>query len=280
MSFLAQKLPLSWGYSLAILSADLVYAFWPDWRKYAKESMAHALGKDASPKQVASAARKSIRNYFKFIVEFLRFPRLRQEDMAKQIMFSSWDNLDKAFQEGKGVILIGLHMGNWDLAAAAVAVRKYPLNVIVNAFGSQSLTQIAGSVREKLGMKLIPRNGGARKLAQALRKNEMVALLIDQPEADSCLEVQFLGEPARVPAGAATLALKTGARVIIGGMVRLPNNRFLGLLDEPTEFKTTDDFQQNVLALTQSIMASLEKMVKSYPDQWYMFRPMWGNHKC
>ncbi len=101
--------------------------------------------------------------------------------------------------------------------------------------------------------------------------------MIDCPNQTSRkgVRVKFCDRLTRVPAGAATLALRTGAKVIPCSLVQLPDKTFLGLIQPYIPFQTSGNLSQDVQDLTQHIVNSLEEFVRQYPDQWYMFRHMW-----
>jgi len=270
-----QRLPLKVGYACASFVADIVYLAWPRGRACARENMARVLGDGADARTIDRLARQSLRNYCKYLVDFIRFPLLDQQDIEGRVTFNGWRHVDEALEGGKGAIFIGLHMGNWDMAAAAISLRQYPLNAIAESLKPKKLNDIIQGIRNKWGIKVIPMEQATKGIMRALRKNEILALLIDRPQPVSGVKVEFCDGLTQVPAGAATLALRTGARVVPGGVVRLPDNTFLGWVDRYIPFQRTGDLQRDVQALTQQIMDSLEKMVRRYPDQWYMFRPMW-----
>ena len=121
--FLWQLLPERVGYALASRVGDLTYLVWRDGRRSLRENMASVAGANAAARTVDRLARQSMRNYCKYMVDFLRFPRMRREDIERRVVFDAWENMDRALQGGKGVIIIGLHMGNFDLLAAAITWR-------------------------------------------------------------------------------------------------------------------------------------------------------------
>lgn len=274
-SFVGQRLPLSWGYRLATVVGDLGYLLWRRGRLSAQESMTHVLGDAADKGAVAQAARESFRNYCKYLVDFLRLPLMTPQGIEERVVFNGWEHLGQALEGGRGAILVGLHFGNWDLAVAALALRRYPVNVIADAFQPPLLNNMVQHTREALGMKVIPAENVTRGVLRALRNNEILGILIDQPSPSDGVAVRFCDAITHVPAGAARLALRTGASVVTAGLVRQPDNTFLGLVDQTILFQATGNLDQDVRALTQSIMTSLERLVRCYPQQWYMFRRMW-----
>ncbi|MFH1487027.1 MAG: lysophospholipid acyltransferase family protein [Chloroflexota bacterium] len=268
-------IPLKVGYRLADFVGDLTYLGWPKGRRYAIENMRRVLGITADRRSVHEVARQSLRNYCRYLVDFIRFPLLKREDIRRKVIFDGWDNLDLALKDGKGAIFIGLHFGNWDLAAAVAASRDYPFNVIAETFGYPPLNRLVQEARRQRGMKVIPMERAASGIVRALRRNEILALLIDRPSPEDGVLVNFFGSPTKVPSGPAVLALKTGAKLVPAGLVRLPNDMFLGMVDQFIEISPSGNFQSDVQAVTQRIIDSLEGMVRRFPEQWFAFRRMW-----
>lgn len=269
-----QRLPRSLAYFLASGLADLSFLLWWRLRRTTMSNLRPVLGPEAAHRDVVQAARQSLRNYGKYLVDFLRLPGLSPSDIERLFHFAGWEAIDSAVREGRGVVVIGLHMGNWDLGGAALALRDYPLNVVVEPFRPRRLNEWVQDTRRRLGMRTIPMESLVA-ISRVLRRNEMLGLLIDRPDPLNGVWVSFCNAVTRVPAGAATLALRSGARVVTAGVVRLPDNTYLGVADAALPFEPTGDLACDVQHLTQLIMTSLEGLVRRYPDQWYMFRPMW-----
>lgn len=271
-----QALPVGISYRAASLVADVVfYAVWREKRRIVIENMRHVLGPRASSRMVQAAARRSVRNYAKYVVDFLRFPKLSRQEILQAIGIDSWERFDALLHQDRGVIFIGLHMGNWDLAGAAAGIRGYPFHVITDTIKPLVLDGDIQGIRRAKGMRILPMDQAARGVLRALRNKEMVGLLIDKPTPGSGVEVRFFDGPVWVPAGAATLALKTNARIIPGGVIRLPNNRFHLIIEDGFDYAPTGDHQTDVRQITQAVMTALEAMVRRHPEQWYMFRRMW-----
>ncbi|MBI2952878.1 MAG: lysophospholipid acyltransferase family protein [Chloroflexi bacterium] len=279
LSFLAHVLPLRISYAITVALSYVIYICWPALRKCVMANMRQVLGDDADEATVRALTRSAYRNYFKYLVDFLRFPHLSKRELEGVIKSSGWEHLDKALESGKGVIFVGFHFGNWDLAGAMLALRGYPLNVVAESFQPAKLNDLIQRYRIEKGMKIIPLEIAARKVLRALRQNEILGLLIDRPEPASGVPVEFFDRTASVPGGAATLAVKTGAKIVLGYLVRLPDNTFSGLISPHLDFEPTGDFAQDVQLVTQKIMDIVEECIRQYPDQWYMFQHMWGDNQ-
>lgn len=276
-AWLVQRLPLSWDYALADRIADLAFWAWPRGRRNMTDNMRHVLGPAAPVAEARRTARRALRNYLRYLVDFLRSPRFAVEREAERVRFDDWGRFSQAQQAGKGTVFVGLHMGNWDLGGALLAHRGYPMHVIMETFRNPHLNRWVRSTRERLGMVTVPVEEAARGALRALRQNQGVAILMDRPlqPGEGGVEITFCGAPTAIPAGAATLSLRTGAPVVTCAMVRLPDNTFQAMVHGPYFPQPSGDMKRDVQALTQRLMDDFAGWVRQYPDQWYMFRRMW-----
>ena len=276
LGFLLQRLPISIGYQLADLTADATFVLWRRGRGNMIANMGRVLGKNAADEPVRTAARKALRNYIRYLVEFLRLPTMSSEYIESVVLFDSWEPLNLARSRGKGAVYAGMHMGNWDIGGAIIRAHGYEISVVVDTFSNPRLNRLVQGSRARWGTHIIPFEGAGLRALRALRRNHALGLLMDRPvPIDQGVAVEFFGAPTVVPAGAATLALRTGASVVPMTMVREPDNTFHALVGECILFEPTGDDQEDVRALTQQIMDTFAVWVRQYPDQWYMFRRMW-----
>ncbi|MBI2958665.1 MAG: lysophospholipid acyltransferase family protein [Chloroflexi bacterium] len=272
LSFLAHRLPHKTLYLIAAVCGDILYLVWARARRIAQENMSRVLGPGANRKQVNRAARESFRNLTRYYVEFLR----GQEQFLGKASFSGMEYVDEALANGKGAIVVGMHMGSLEVGGLSVTRNHYAFNVVVDAqFGNARVNRWIQRMRAKFGMKVIAaRKEAMPNLVKALKRNEVLCLLIDCPHLGN-IKVKFCGGSARVPGGAAALALRTGAKIVPAAVVRTKGNRFATSFDKPLVFQPTGNFSHDVQALTQRIMDVMEQKVRAYPDQWFMFRRIW-----
>ena len=273
--FLCTRLPLRLSYTLAEVVADVVYALCPRLRDETKSSIAHVLRQPKGSREVSRVTRRCMRNYAKSLVELCRYSTRPSKSEAR-VLFEGLDRLDAALSEGKGVIIVGLHLGTWDVGATFLSQRHYPINAMVrSSYSNDKLNRFMHNLRCKAGISVIPARDGIWPATEALRHNEVLALLIDAPTKGKLVKVGFLGGYAQFSAGAAALAVRTKAAVLPGCIVRLPDNSFKGFIGEKVEFGFSGDFRSNIQSFTQSILDSLQGFVKQYPDQWGMLRNIW-----
>ncbi|MFQ5946663.1 MAG: lysophospholipid acyltransferase family protein, partial [Anaerolineae bacterium] len=278
--FLARRAPLSLSYRVASLLGDLVYLGWPHGRANAIDNMRHVLGRGASQAEVRRTARNSFRNYFKVLVDFARLWQLDRVTLTRALRGKGWENLDQALAGGKGVLLVGSHLGNWDLAGVALALNNYPVHAVADTqgFGSPRVNRAVLASREAFGIRIIPVEAPLRRIYRALAANEAVGIVADRPPKDSRgVPVTFFGDETRWPTGVASIALRTGAAIVTGYLVRGPDGGFDGEMLAPLAFEPKGDKDEDLRRLTQEIVAVQERLIQQFPDQWYMFRRMWPN---
>lgn len=277
MTAVVRRLPLRVGYAIASTLGFAGFYLWPGGRRATIRNFRRVLP-DAPPSEVHRVARASLINYFRYLADFARFPSLSPDDLRAAVEGAGpFAALDRALEGGKGAVVVCMHFGNWDLGAGATAARGYPVTAVVETFADDRLDAMVVGSRRRLGICTVKMESAGPSLIRALRRNGLLALLIDRPVPGVGVKVHFFGEEVEVPAGPARLALMTGARVVPAAFVRLHRNRqdVRTLADFSIDYVPTGNTTADVRALTQAIMDVHEGYIRRYPDQWYMFREMW-----
>lgn len=278
--FLAQRLPLKMAYGSASLVGDLLFLLWRRGRANVIDNMRHVLGSGATDLEVRGIAQRSFRNYMKLLVDFVRLPRTSDEEVESRVQGEGWEHLDRALEGGKGALLVGAHLGSWDLAGLALAARGHELYVVAERQQPAWLDRIARDWREARGVHLIFMERTLKPLFRALARNQLVGMVVDRPLPEGeGVTVEFFGQMIPWPSGPATLALRTGAQVITGYLVRTSGGHFKGEIFPPLEFQPCGDKFEDLCRLSQKIVTLQEELIRRYPDQWYMFRRMWPSSR-
>lgn len=275
---LARPLPLRLGYWFGERIALICYfIIFPRHRKALNANLAHILrSNDAA--YVDSVARRSFRNFGKYVIDFIHYPLVTRDEIRRRLRFDQWDDLNQIASSGRGIIIASMHFGNWDIGGAALAASGYPVCAIAESFRYQPMNELVQGSRAKLGMSIIGRRAIGTSVFRALRRREMLAMLIDVPNHQFGIYVDFFGAPAFVSSAPARIALRTGAWVVPAVVLRGPEDDLiirpvldLGLRD----FARTGDEDRDVYELTRLILQSLESMIRAHPDQWFIFRRLW-----
>src|SRR5438477_283315 len=231
---LSRRLPLTWRYVLGALGGEAVYWCWPAKRRNTRRNMAVVTGDSPRGAVAAAMARASLRNYGRYIIDFLNLPTLAPADVARRAHVQGWEHADRALEAGKGVIFVTGHLGLWDYAPS-VAAARYPgrVYVVAEPFTSPRVDRLIQGQREAQGTTVIPMTC-VRQMVRALHTNGILGVLVDRPADGDGIEVQFFGRRATVPAGAATLAAMTGAALVPCYLVRRRDGVYDGYILPPT----------------------------------------------
>ena len=277
LAALAQRLPARPLYALAVAMGEVGYVLWTAKRRIAKHNFSIVLGRPTTDRQVAQVARRSFRNFAKYLIEIMRFPALGAADFERLVTVQGSEHLRDALAHGKGVIFVSIHFGNFELGGARIA-DGVPLNVIADELENQRLMDLLVGNRAHKNITLLTPDGAAKKVLQALRRNEMVGLMMDlgpRAQAFDNVEAEFFGTPTAFPAVADSLARVSGAPIVVAVAVRQRDNTFTGIALPPIFVERTKQAADDVQRATQAIARGLEGFVERWPDQWYIFRPMW-----
>jgi lauroyl/myristoyl acyltransferase len=187
---------------------------------------------------------------------------------------NGWEHLDRALEKGEGVLVVGTHLGNWDLAGALMIARGYSLAAVAENLSNPYIDRWAWRVREMRGIQLMSMGEAPLKIYRALGHNRVVAVVTDRPLYADGVPILLFGAETRWPKGVAALALRTGAQVVTGYLVRDRDGAFTAEV-VPIEYQRTGDRESDIQRLTQKVAEVQEGFIRRYPDQWYMFRRMW-----
>jgi lauroyl/myristoyl acyltransferase len=264
-------------YACAVVFGEVAYVLWARRRRITKDNFAIVLHRAVGDPEVARVARRTFRNFAKYITEVMRFPALGLEELGRLVRIDGWEHLREGLARKRGLIFVSIHFGNFDLGGAAIA-NDVPLNVIADDLDNQRLMDLLVGNRTRKGITIHSPDGAARKALSALRRNEMVGLMMDlgpRVSAFDNVEADFFGTPTRFPTVAASLARVSGAPIVVCAVVRERDNTFRGIALPPIVVERTKEAAADVERATQQVAKALEGFVRRWPDQWYIFRPMW-----
>jgi lauroyl/myristoyl acyltransferase len=274
---ISRLLPARWRYGAARLAGSAGYSVLGKTRGQALENYAGVLHQPESSPDVSRLARQAMIGYTKLLADFVLLPTLTPDRVRRMVEWEGIEHIHQARTQGRGVIVVTPHFGNWDIAAAATTALGLPLTAVTENYGSTDLNRRVIESRRRIGIKVVPLGVTAGKaVVNALRHNELVALVCDLPPREGrSVRVRILGQDAVVPAGPALLALRTGAPVLPFVCRRLEDDRYRVEVQPRIDFRPTGHKDRDVAAMAQAIMDRFEPTLRANPEQWYLFSPMW-----
>ena len=224
-----------------------------------------------SEREVEDLSKRIFRNFARNLVDYGRFDTIT-DDALGRLLPSAQDlhYLDESFSKGRGVILVTGHIGNWELGALFFGRHGFKINVVTIPEGSERIDSIRGAYRTRQNIRTIVVDGSpfsSLEIVAALRRGEIVAMLVDRWEGADGVPAKFFGEDRRFPRGPFVLSRATGAPILPAFIVR-EGSTYRGVVDPPFFMDEPED-ESGARRLSES----LERMIRTYPDQWYNFAP-------
>ncbi len=245
-------------------------------RRIALENLQIAFGDEMSADERAQICRRNFQQIGKTAIEFLRFPKLTFENIWKEVTVEGKEHLIGALDQGKGAIVFLPHFGNWELLALVYgALIPDQAKAIAFPLKNRYLNGLVSQYRERLSLKLITRRRAVRETLRALRENFAIGFFADQNAGREGVFVDFFGKPASAVRGPATLALKTGAPLLLSMDIRQPDDRHHVIITPAIGLEISGDLEQDVQINTAHILKILETYIRQYPDQWLWTHNRW-----
>ncbi len=216
--------------------------------------------------------------YARYWIESFRLPTMSKRTVDRGFTDDGYPQIVEALQEGNGAILALPHLGGWEWAGRWIADQGHEITVVVEHLDPPELFDWFVDLRSKLGMHVVPlgpKAGGA--VLAALRDNHIVCLLSDRDIQQSGPEVEFFGETTTLPAGPATLALRTGAPIFPTAVYFTDRvDAHLGWVRAPIRAERREKrLRDDVNRITQELASELEVLIRRAPSQWHLFQPNW-----
>ena len=267
-------LPGGLARGLGGLAGRLWHRFDPGRRSMARRHMTRVLG---DPTEAADAARSVMESYGRYWAEALWIRENRVADLIAHTRVEGLEHIINARDHGKGMIYGLPHMGNWEAAAPVAGDHGVPVVAVAENLPNRRITGWFTSMRAKFGIEIVLATGSMevmRRLESALGQNKAVALLSDRDLRGRGVEVEFFGERTTLPAGPATLALKTGAP-LLPVVPYFEDGGHRVVIRPPIPVPTVGSRSEQIRAMTQALAIEMEDLIRANPRQWHLVQPNW-----
>lgn len=234
------------------------------------------VGADAPDSQVESLAEGVYAAYGQYLAEFFTMHWPDFWGRRRRLVVDE-TTLREAKRRGNGVVLFGIHAGNWDLAASECARRYGAFHSAGESVEPAWLGLLSNRVRRGAGTRLYDPMNAARPLLRALRNGDIVGLVADRAVAGPGVDVELCGRLARLPVGPVWLALRNGAPMLPTAIERQPDGTvFVEFLDqvELSDLKpNADDIAVGVQRMADALTVLIRR---AYPS-WFALQEVWSD---
>lgn len=273
-------LPHTLAYRVGVFLTGFKYFICTGERKAMRKNLEVILGKDHPG--IKKYPRQIYANFGRYLVDFFRAQKIDKKFIDKFVKIENLEYMDNALKKGKGVIGLTAHLGNWELCAQILARLGYKMNAIALTHKHFRIDDFFSRQRQLSGINVIPVGLAVRKCFAALKKNEIVGILGDRDfSGENGIFVDFLNRSFLAPLGPAVLSLHTGAAIIPAFVIRdeKDERKFKYIFTEPIYPEYSGDEKKDIKLLTIKYIKVIEKFVKLYPQQWFVFHEFWKAEK-
>lgn len=221
--------------------------------------------------------KKSFVNIGRNFLEIMYMPNLSKENFTEYMDLGRMDRLKNAWEEGRGVVILTAHIGNWEWLSAAITFSGIPLTAIIKRQPNEQHTRLLNEFREMVGVEVFSR--GTTELvgaAKALKKGKTLGFLADQDAGPGGAFIDFLGTEASTPLGPAVFSKRFRSPIVPAFIVRRPDGKHKVIVGEAIYFEDRGDDKRDLYDITVKMTRIVEGIIREYPEQWLWFQKRWN----
>jgi Kdo2-lipid IVA lauroyltransferase/acyltransferase len=270
VSMIANIVPRPLGNWMSLRVADLNYYL----NKVSRESVRANLKvilPDDSDEHRQYTLRWMFRAFGKYMFEFVGNKRCNAAFINRCVSIKGREHVDNALAKGRGVVLLGAHLGNWELGASALAYAGIPVLGVIQKHSNRRIHEFYMKQRQKRGYEVVVIGEAARKGLRHLKNNGALALLAERPFGEDGIEVDFFGRKAIFAGGPARIAVTRRTDMIPTFVLRRWDDSFGISFSSPITAPADLSKDEKIKFMTQEFANQLEVLIRENPTQWLTF---------
>ncbi len=205
--------------------------------------------------------------------------KLPKDRLLQNITFEGESIVKKYQDEGKSIIFITGHQGNWELLSQAIAV-KFNLAVVGvgRELDSKLMDKILKKNRERFNVEMVYKKGAMKGCIKALGKNKSIGILVDQSiKVDQSIEVNFFNHPATHTPLASILSRKFKIDLVPAFISTDDYIHYHIKIYEPIKTIKTEHQEEDLKQLTQAQADAMQIAIEAHPKEWFWMHKRWKN---
>lgn len=225
--------------------------------------------------QLDKLTKDGMRSYLRYWFDTFRLNKWSKSRIIETTFVIRENLLRDPVETKKGCIIALPHAGNWDHAAAYFCSTGIPLTAVVEKLKPEAIFKKFLAYRQSIGIEAISHKEKTIPiLMDRLNEGKLIALVADRDMSRNGIEVNFLGGIAKMPAGPAILAIKSGSPLVTA-YIRYLDNGIEITFDETIKLPIAGSEEEQVRKITQSMADNFAKRIKDSPVDWHMLQRIW-----
>ena len=267
-------LPEKSAYKLANVISDRVYSKNGKGVKRLRSNYRRAMP-NISERQLDELTKDGMRSYLRYWFDTFRLNKWSKSRIIETTFVVRENLLRDPIATKEGCIIALPHAGNWDHAAAYFCSTGITLTAVVEKLKPEAIFKKFLAYRQSIGIEAISHKEKTIPiLMERLNQGKLIALVADRDMSRNGIEVNFLGGIAKMPAGPAILALKTGAPLVTA-YIRYLEKGIEITFDETIKLPVAGSEEEQIKIVTQSMADNFAKRIKASPVDWHMLQRIW-----
>jgi phosphatidylinositol dimannoside acyltransferase len=245
------------------------------------DNLTHALaapGASPDPDLVERFVDRAFDSYGRYWAEGAKLPSIPAATIVERFTISEGrEYLEAARAAGRGLVIALPHVGSWEWGGAFLAQIGLGMTAVAEVLEPPALFEWFSAKRAQIGIAIAPLDDHAGTvLLSTLKDNGVVGLLCDRHLAGTGTQVTFFGESVTLPAGPATLALRTGATLVAAACYAGPGRDHFAVVTPPIDTARRANLRADVARVTQRVAEELEGLIRRAPEQWHVLEDRFG----
>ena len=267
-------LPEKSAYKLANIISDRVYSKNGKGVKRLRSNYRRVMP-NISERQLDELTKYGMRSYLRYWFDTFRLNKWSKSRIIETTFVVRENLLRDPIATKAGCIIALPHAGNWDHAAAYFCSTGITLTAVVEKLKPEAIFKKFLAYRQSIGIEAISHKEKTIPiLMERLNQGKLIALVADRDMSRNGIEVNFLGGIAKMPAGPAILALKTGAPLVTA-YIRYLEKGIEITFDETIKLPVAGSEEEQIKIVTQSMADNFAKRIKDSPVDWHMLQRIW-----
>ncbi len=262
------------------LLGRIIYHLLPIRRRVVLSNLRRAFGDTLPEAGCQRLAQAHYAHLACLLFEFVQYAWLSAARRAALVRVENAEACVRAGAEGKGVLILAGHLGNWEVATVA-GIGSFPqyrgrFHIVRRPLNPPALDRLVTRRFRRAGLGVLPKKGALDRILERLAAGDAVVFILDQHAGGrDGLAVEFFGRPAGTFRSLAILALTTGAPVVPVASWREPDGRHVLRFEEALPLIECDDPGETIRANTRAYNAALERLILRHPEQWIWMHRRW-----
>lgn len=229
---------------------------------------------DYSDVRISQLTQAAVHSYLRYWCDTFRIQDWSKERILSTVTTTNENLLVDRIKNREGVVVALPHSGNWDHAGAYFCALGIPLVTVAERLKPEALFQKFLEHRNHMGFEVLSiDNRTFVTLLKRAQEKRLIALVADRDLSRSGIDVSFFGHPARMPAGPALLAVKTGIPLVVAHVNYRDYGIHIDFHDVPLDNQGSDE--EKIASLVQRCADLFQQGISRHPSDWHMLQRIW-----